>query len=102
MELNVFFLNVLKYQDKETKEYKYRFSYLLNDTNAMQNTEKFKGLNELCFYTDNSLVFDKMKGEDTLKPMILVVEQRSSYNNPLKQISQVTSIKTKNETISLL
>lgn len=102
MELNVFFLNCLKYQDKETKAFKYRFSYVLNDSKARQDTEKFKGLNELCFYSDNPILFEKLKGADALTPMTLKVEQKPSASNPLKLIPQVTMLKTKDENISLL
>lgn len=102
MELDILFLNVLKYKDKETGKDKYRIEYILNDVKARQNNVTFKGLNTLAFYTDNSLPFEKFTEKDALQPMVLKVEQKPSSKNPLKLISQVTAIKTKNENISLL
>lgn len=102
MELNILFLNVLKYKDKETNADKFRVSYVLNDNSARQSTANMKGLSELCFYTDNPIIFAKFTGDDALKPMTLIVEQKPSLANPLKMVSQVTAIRTKNDNISLL
>ena len=41
MKINVLLLGVLKYKDKQTGVDKYRVSYLLNDSNAFQNTSNF-------------------------------------------------------------
>ena len=101
MELNIIFLSVLKYKDKETGKEKIRFSYLLNDEKAKRNDNTLKGLSELSFYSDSTLPFEKLSGDDALQPMILIVEQKPSVSNPLKQISQVTAIQTKNEIINL-
>lgn len=102
MELNIYFLNCLKYLDKETNTFKYRFGYVLNDKNAIQETDKFKGLNELCFYTDKDVIFEKLKGIDALTPMTIRVEQKPSVKNPMKLNAQIVFIKTKDEDISLL
>lgn len=102
MELDILFLNVLKYKEKETGKDKYRIEYILNDVKARQNNVTFKGLKPLAFYTYNSLLFEKFTEKDALQPMVLKVEQKPSVSNPLKLISQVTAIKTKNEDISLL
>lgn len=102
MELDILFLSVLKYKDKQTGEEKCRFAYLLNDSKARVENANLKGLNELCFYTDSTKPFDILKGEDALKPMVLKVEQKPSKNNPLKTVNEVVEIRTKNETISLL
>ena len=50
MELNIIFLSVLKYKDKETGKEKIRFSYLLNDEKAKRNDNTIKGLSELSFH----------------------------------------------------
>lgn len=102
MELDILFLNVLKFKDKLTGKDKYRIGYILNNPNARQDSNTFKGLNELCFYTDNPILFEKLSGKDSLLPMVLKVEQKPSTSNPLKLISQITAIKTKNEIINLL
>lgn len=102
MELNVLLLGVLRYKDKETGENRYRISYILNDRNAYQNTQNFKGLNELSFYSDNDIIFEKITLDDIMKSCILKIEQKPSKKNPMKMISEVVAIKTKNETISLL
>ncbi len=102
MTLDVIFLGILKYKDKQTGEYKYRVSYLLNNDNAKQDTDTYKGLNECSFYTSNSTLFDKLNGKDALTSMKFVVESRPSYNNPLKQVSEVTKVITKNDTIDLI
>lgn len=102
MELKVIFLGVLKYQDKETKEDKFRISYVLNDKNAILNTANFKGLQDNAYYTDKSIVWDKLKSTDALTQMTFKVESRPSLRNPLKNVTEITSIVTENETIELL
>lgn len=101
MELNVLLLGVLKFKDKETGESRYRISYILNDRDAFQDTQNFKGVNELSFYTDNDVIFEKISINDILKPCVLKIVQKPSLKNPLKMISQVVSLKTKNDTIDL-
>lgn len=102
MKLNVLFLGVLKYKNKQTGEPMVRISYVVNDANAKQDTLNFKGLNECSFYTEHAEVFDKFTKEDALTQMEFIVEQRPSATNPLRTISQVTEIKTKRDIIKLL
>lgn len=96
MEVSVVFLNILKYQDKETKKDKYRFCYVLNDDKAKLENDKFKGLADNSFYFDNSKLFDILTKEDSLTSMKLVVENRPSKRNPLKSVMEVTKVITKN------
>lgn len=102
MELNIIFLNVLKYKDKETGVYKCRFSYLLNDSEAKEETPNLKGLSELSFYTSDDKLFEHLKGEDALKPMVLKIEEKPNKHNPLKSSRYVTQVITKNEIIDIL
>lgn len=102
MTIDVIFLGVLKYKDKQTGEVKYRVTYLLNNDNANQDTQTFKGISECAFYSSNSKLFEKLGSKDALTSMKFVVEYRPSYNNPLKQVSEITKIITKNDTIDLV
>lgn len=101
-EINILFLNVLKYKDKETGEYKTRFAYLLNDDKAKQNTDNLKGVSEYSYYCDGTQLFDKLNGSDALTSMKLVVEQRPSMRNPLKTVTIIKTVITKHATIELL
>lgn len=102
MEVNIIFLNVLKYKDKETGVYKCRFSYLLNESVAKLETPYLKGLSEFSFYTNDDKLFEHLKGEDALTPMILKVEEKPNNRNPLKTSRYVTQVITKNEIIDIL
>lgn len=102
MELKVIFLGVLKYQDKETKESKYRVSYVLADKKAIMDSANFKGIQDNAYYTDKSVVWEKLQSTDALTEMTFIVESRPSLRNPLKNVTEITSIITKHETIELL
>lgn len=102
MEIKVLFLNCLKYQDKDTKEYKCRIAYILNDNNSKQETSNLKGLSEYAYYCDNTEVFDFFTKEDSLKPMTFVVEQRPSVKNPIKTVSILKEVKTDHGNFKLL
>lgn len=102
MEIDVLFLGVLKYKDKNTQEDKYRVSYIHNTDKAKVNNKNFKGINECSFYTDDPIVFEKLTKDDALTSMKFVIENRPSLTNPLKTISDVTVIKTKNEVLKLI
>lgn len=102
MELKVIFLGVLKYQDKETKQDKFRVSYVLADKNAIMNTANFKGIQDNAYYTDKSIVWDKLQSTDALTDMTFKVESRPSLRNPLKNVTEIVSIVTKHDTIDLL
>lgn len=102
MKLNVLFLGVLKYKNKNTGEPMLRITYLSNDTNSKQETMNFKGLNECAYYTDRVDIFDKFTKEDALSSMEFTLESRPSMSNPLKSITQVIEIKTKRDIIKLV
>lgn len=102
MKINVLLLGVLKYKDKQTGVDKYRVSYLLNDSNAFQNTSNFIGINELSFYTDCPLLFETVSHDDILQPAVFEIIEKPNPSNPLKMRMDIASVKLKNGTISLL
>lgn len=102
-ELKVIIQNVLIYEDKEQKgKMKTRLGYLLNDTQAYQNTEKFKGLAELSYFANDTQIFDKLSVEHMGKAATLVFTKVANSRNPLKDSLKLTKIVFKDETVDIL
>lgn len=102
-ELKVLLLNVLKYEDKENKGvWKSRLGYICVTQDALQESEKFKGLAELSYFTTGTDLFDKLSKNHMYQTATLNFEKVVNPRNPLRDSMKLVSIKLKDETISLL
>lgn len=92
MELNVTILNILRYEDKTTKEPKIRIGYINNDKAYIENTAKVKGLPELSVYIDDKDLWDKLDVGLCGRPCTLTFDKKPNPRNPLKDITILTKI----------
>lgn len=95
MELSVTILNILKYEDKETKEPKIRIGYINNDTAYIENSAKFRGYPELSVFLNDNGLWDKLTVAMVGKVAKFVFEKKPNPRNPLKDITVLKEIKTK-------
>ena len=102
-ELKVIIQNVLKYEDKENKgTFKTRLGYFVADKNAIQFSDKFKGIAELSIFTNNTDLFDKLNVNHMGQPATLHFVEQANPRNPLRTYLVLKEIIFKDETISLL
>lgn len=101
-EIDVLYLGILKYKDKQTQEDKYRISYILNSDGAKTDTQHFKGVQEFGYFIDNPIAWETLKKEDAMTSMKFIIENRPSTRNPLKTVTVLKAIKSKNANIELL
>lgn len=95
MELSVTILNILRYEDKETKKPKIRIGYINNDTAYIENSSKFRGYPELSVFLDDNGLWDKLSIDIVGKVVKFIFDKRVNPRNPLKDITVLKEIKTK-------
>lgn len=101
MDVNIMILNVLDYQDKDTKKDKSRMSFIFTDKTYFQDKESYLGYGEVAVFYDNhirQLIPTKAIG----KPITARVQTRGSLRNPMKSYSVIESIDVDGKVISLL
>lgn len=102
-EIKVIVQNVLKYEDKKNNGVlKSRLGYILNSSDAFQNSENFKGIAELSYFSDSTDLFDKLTTEHMGKAATLKFKKVVNPRNPIKDSLKLLSIQFKDETIDLL
>lgn len=95
MELSVTILNILRYEDKITKEPKIRIGYINNDKSYISNTAKMKGMPELSVYLDDKDLWDKLDVGLCGRPVMMTFEKQANPRNPLKEVAVLKKISSK-------
>ena len=102
MEIKIILINAMKYKDKETGQEKVRIGYVPFGKGALRNDTNFKGFTELGGYTDKTEVLNQLKETDFMQEATLIGEEQTNPRNPFKKYMKLTTLITKNATISLL
>lgn len=95
-------LNFMQYTDKITGEPKIRIGYICTEKDSIENGEKFKGYSELSVFLDNNNSWNDLKLDLIGTQAVFEFEKKPSTRNPLKDVTKLKSIKSKNGNISLL
>ncbi len=108
-DLNVTILNVLRYDEKDrttgekTGKEKIRIGYVLLGKDAVQESEKFKGLAEMSYFVDFSEeMWSKLSTKIISQPAQFIFESVPSMRDPLRTYLRLKTIVCKDETISLV
>lgn len=102
MDLKVTILNFLAYNDKETNAPKVRIGYINNDPAFIENSAKFKGYPELSVFLDNNGLWDKLTMDLVGQIATFTFEKKPNPRNPLKDVTILRKITTKNVNIDIL
>lgn len=102
MKIQIILLNAMKYKDKETGQDKVRLGYVPFDKGSLRDEDKFKGFTELGGYISNVEVLNNLQKTDFMQECTLIGEEITNPRNPFKKSMKLTTLITKNATISLL
>ena len=100
MELDIMILNTMKYE-KDGKE-KSRLGYILTNSEANSNGERFRGFSELSHYRDDDKLFELIPRDFIGKKATARVEEKPSKSNPMKSYKLISEISCDGKTISLV
>ncbi len=102
MKVNAMILNFMRYKDKETQQPKVRIGYICTDKDSISNEENFRGYSELSIYLNDDAKWNDLDVSIVGTACTLEFEKYVNPRNPLKEVTKLKAIDTKNANISIL
>lgn len=100
MELNIMILNTMRYE-KDGKQ-KSRLGYIMTNSEANADNEKFKGFSELAHYRDDDKLFTTIPREFIGQKCTCKIDEIPSKSNPMKSYKLISEITCNGKTIYLV
>lgn len=102
MKEKIVILNVLTYEDKNSKEPRTRLSFIFQDEKYFIDSTNLKGRSEIACYYNNGDVFKKVPSGVIGKPINATLETRVSPYNPMRSTQIIKAIEVNGAMVNLI